>query len=219
MDILNFGLEFKEVSEDGVFEGYASTFNNVDLGQDKVIPGAFTRTLKKSKGLWPILADHNTRVQIGWNTEAVEDSKGLKVRGKLDLNVQAARERLSLAKSAKEIGAKMGLSIGYEAVGREWDGDIRLLKDLEMYEYSFVAFPMNRKATVTNIKNLLSPDGDLITDVRTFENALRDVGFSNQQAKAIASFSFKLKGQCDVDEYEAKELMTAIEEATNALKS
>jgi hypothetical protein len=150
--------------------------------------------------------------------EATEDAKGLKVKGKLDLNVQSAREKLSLARTAKEIGGKMGLSIGYEAINRAWEGEVRLLKEIELYEYSFVAFPMNRRATVTSIKNLLAPDGCLVDDVRTFEEALRDVGFSNQQAKAIASFSFKLRGQCDADEGKMEDLMESITRAANILK-
>ncbi len=216
VEIKSFELEFKAIDEEGTFEGYASTFGNVDEGQDKVVAGAFAKTLRSSKGLIPILADHDTRNQIGWNMEASEDAKGLRVKGRLDLNVRAAVERLSLAKTAKEIGGKMGLSIGYAATKVDWEGEVRLIKEAKLYEYSFVAFPMNRKATVTSIKNLLAPDGVLV-DIRTFEKALRDVGFPNQQAKAIASFSFKLRGQCDADEVKMDELMKSITRATKIL--
>lgn len=164
MEYKNFVFEIKEVSEEGVFEGYASTFNNIDFGNDKILPGAFTKTLKKNKGVFPILADHNLRDQIGWNLEAIEDSKGLKIKGKLDFNVQKAVEKHSLAKMAKDIkGAKMGLSIGYSCKKHEWDGDVRLLKELELYETSFTAMPMNEKATVTSVKEARpcsSRDGD-----------------------------------------------------------
>lgn len=217
MEIKSFELEFKAVGEEGIIEGYASTFGNVDEGMDKVVAGAFAKSLRRTKGVIPILADHNSRTQIGWNMEAFEDQKGLKVKGKLDLNVQAAVERLSLAKTAKELGGKMGLSIGYAATKVGWEGEVRLLKEIDLREYSFVAFPMNRKANVTSIKNLLAPDGALIDNIRTFEEALRDVGFSNQQAKAIASFSFKLRGQCDADEVKMNDLMESITRATKIL--
>lgn len=36
-------FEVKAVDDAGNFEGYASVFNNVDLGDDVILPGAFTR--------------------------------------------------------------------------------------------------------------------------------------------------------------------------------
>ncbi len=36
-------FELKAVDEAGNFEGYAAVFNNVDLGDDVILPGAFTR--------------------------------------------------------------------------------------------------------------------------------------------------------------------------------
>ena len=38
-------LTIAKVDEQGIFEGYASLFNVVDLGGDIVMPGAFARTL------------------------------------------------------------------------------------------------------------------------------------------------------------------------------
>jgi HK97 family phage prohead protease len=123
--------------------------------------GAFKKSIKESKGLWPILADHNPTAQIGWNLRAEEDDKGLFVEGKLDLNVQSAREKYSLAKTAMESGAKMGLSIGYMVIKAEPDREktiVRRLKELKMYEYSIVTFPMNTAAMITQMKSATSPE-------------------------------------------------------------
>lgn len=147
-------FECKEISEAGEFKGHAAVFNNVDQGDDKILPGAFTKTLKKSKGLLPILADHNIREQIGWNEKASEDKKGLAVEGLLDLNVTRAREKHSLTKKAIDLGAKMGLSIGFETMKKDFEGPVRLLKELNLFEYSFTAFPMNVRATVGNMKGV-----------------------------------------------------------------
>src|SRR5690348_14659788 len=38
--------DFSEVSADGAFFGYASVFEEVDLGRDVVMPGAFAKSLK-----------------------------------------------------------------------------------------------------------------------------------------------------------------------------
>lgn len=150
----SFEFEFKEMGEDGEFQGHAAVFNNVDLGGDKILPGAFLKTLERNKGLIPILSGHNIREQIGWNEKAEENKKGLKVKGALDLNVSRAREIQSLTKKAIDLGAKMGLSIGFETIKKSFEGAVRILKELELFEYSFTAFPMNVRATVGNMKGV-----------------------------------------------------------------
>ncbi len=216
MEVKSFDFEFKALSEDGEFEGYAAIFNNVDLGGDRILPGAFTKTLKKTGGKIPILADHHSRDQIGWGLEAMEDKRGLKVHGKLNFAVQRASEKYALAKQAAEVGARMGLSIGYAAIRPTYEGDVRILKEIDLGEYSLVTFPMNTRAGITAVKHghvVLAPD-DIKTNVRTLEIYLRDGGLSQQQAKRIASLAFK--DQRDVDSGQAlkeyKEVLSAIRE-------
>jgi HK97 family phage prohead protease len=145
------------VDDEGKVEGYASTFGNVDLGLDVIEKGAFKKTLQENKGVVPILADHNPSDQIGWNKEAFEDSKGLSVKGALNLKVQKAIERHALSKQALEVGGKAGLSIGYMTIKAEPDREnprIRRLKELKLFEYSLVTFPMNTASFVTAAKSL-----------------------------------------------------------------
>ena len=91
-------LDLKAVAEDGEFEGYLSTFGNVDRGMDMVMPGAFRRTLKERKlSSIKLLRDHDTRKVIGKWLSMDEDDRGLKVRGKLFAGtVQLATETLAL---------------------------------------------------------------------------------------------------------------------------
>jgi len=175
-ELKTFSLKLDDVDSKGVVRGYASTFGNVDLGLDVVDKGAFKKTIQESKGRVPILADHDPYKQIGWNMRAEEDDKGLYVEGKLDLNVQLARERYSLAKTAMEMGVNMGLSIGYMTIKAEPDTKnprIRRLKELKLFEYSFVTFPMNTEAMVTAAKSL----GD-VDKVRFILEQLKNNGFS-----------------------------------------
>lgn len=166
IEFKTFEFEFTEVKDasdsgDARVEGYASTFGNMDQGFDIVEMGAFKQTLKQNKGLVPILADHNPYEQIGWNIEAGEDKKGLWVVGELVLSVQKAAERLALAKKALSIGARTGLSIGYTTIKAEPDQQnprIRKLKELKLWEYSFVTFPMNTEALVTAAKSIGAVD-------------------------------------------------------------
>lgn len=184
-----FELELKEISEEGLFTGYASTFGNIDLGGDIVDSGAFKKTLKESKGKVPILAHHDTRNQIGWNMTAIEDEKGLLVTGQLDLNVQKAREQHSLMKMAKSLGARPGLSIGYRTIKAEPDKTnptVRRLKELKLLEYSVVVFPMNEMASIDDVKQQEPPHSDEPGHSTNLEPLLHSVKTLTQRVNKIS---------------------------------
>ena len=154
-EIKSFPFKIDQVCESGEFTGYASTFGEVDLGGDVVEKGSFKKTLRETQDRVPILDHHDPTRQIGWNLEAREDDRGLLVRGLLDLNVRVARERHSLMKMAVQVGGRTGLSIGFRAIKEEPDKKnpmIRRLKEIQLFEYSVVTFPMNPQAGVTTIK-------------------------------------------------------------------
>jgi uncharacterized protein len=183
----SFPFEIKAIDDaEGMIEGYASTFGNIDYGDDVVDPGAFKKTIKESKGIIPILNNHNPYDQIGWNKEAKEDSSGLFVRGQIDMNTPNGKARFSLAKTGMELGAKSGLSIGYMTIKSEPDKErpaVRRLKELKLLEYSMVTFPMNDQAMVTAAKSWLFGEDNLSIEDMTklfFEKA-RDCGFSKEQ--------------------------------------
>lgn len=156
----SFSFKVDGVDEKGVVRGYASTFGNVDLGMDVVDKGAFKASIKGGTK-WPILKQHNPDKLIGFNARAEEDDTGLFVEGKLNLDVQDGREQYSLAKQALEMGANFGLSIGYMTIKAEPDRKnpmIRHLKELKLFEYSLVTFPMNEEAMITQAKSLVGVD-------------------------------------------------------------
>lgn len=218
----SFKFELKEVSDEGKFDGYASTFGNIDLGGDIVASGAFAQTIKTNGGIVPILDSHDPSKQIGWNHTAKEDRRGLKVSGELDLNVQGAREKHSLMLSAKEIGAKMGLSIGYRTIKSEphkTKPEIRVLKEVELLEYSVVAFPMNPKARVTNVKQIDGVDVEKIYDHLTNELGITQETalFAIDQLKSRQSFEqididHSEEEQADIDHSEIYESMKAFKD-------
>lgn len=176
-------LDLKAVAEDGEFEGYLSTFGNVDRGMDMVMPGAFRRTLKERKlSSIKLLRDHDTRKVIGKWLSMDEDDRGLKVRGKLFAGtVQLATETLALMRE----GALDAMSIGYRTIKAQWDEEqgVRKLLDLDLWEGSIVTFPMNEMATVDAVKNDLT-----ITDV---ERILREGGAPGAFAKLVAIHGFE----------------------------
>ncbi len=151
-------LQIKDVTEAGQFEGYAAAFNNEDLGGDIIEPGAFRKTASENSKV-PILWGHNSREVIGVNQLMLEDMKGLKVTGQLALDVQRGKEAHSLMK----MGAVKGLSIGYDPIvvdySRMEKDNIRILKEVKLWEYSVTPFPMNPEATVTVVKSMEELEG------------------------------------------------------------
>lgn len=149
MDRLTFRFETKALDDEaGMFEGYASVFGNVDLGGDVIDAGAFKKTLKEVKGR-PILWQHFSDMPIGVEIEAAEDEHGLRVKGQLNLATQQGAEAYALLKQ----GALRGLSIGFNTVKDAITDNIRHIKELKLWEWSVVTFPMNTLANVTAVKS------------------------------------------------------------------
>lgn len=198
MERKDFALEVKELTDEGVIEGYASVFGNVDRGGDKVVPGAFVEGLKRAretgraiKMLW----QHNQDEPIGVWDDLAEDAKGLWGKGRLVMDVARAREAHALMK-AKALG---GLSIGYVTLKSSPDGNVRMLEKVDLFEVSPVTFPMNDRAKLTAVK----ADGDIVNKLkagdrlteREFEQLAKGLGLSNSQAERAARIHLKGPGE------------------------
>lgn len=192
-------FEIKAVDDtSGIFEGYVSVFNNVDLGGDIILPGAFADSLaawKAQGALPPVLWQHRTGEPLGPFLEMREDSVGLFVKGQLLVDdVPRAKEARALLK-AKAI---RGMSIGYMSRDDSYDRvtGISTLKKLDIYEGSIVTFPMNPMAGVTDVKTRLA-ELETLADV---ERHLREAGgFSKAEAVALVSHIKSLSGRSDSD--------------------
>jgi hypothetical protein len=146
------GAPLAKVSATGAFEGYASLFGVVDLGRDLVAPGAFRETLlAKPLRAIKLLWQHDPKHPLGVWREILEDGKGLRVSGLLDLSVAKAREVHALMRS----GAVDGLSIGFRTERSRKDAatGVRRLEKLDLWEISIVTFPMLPGARVAAVKS------------------------------------------------------------------
>jgi hypothetical protein len=140
----------------------------------------------------------------------VEDERGLKVTGQLFMEKQLAREAFIDMKG----GALTGLSIGYRTKADAYDGRrrARIVKEVDLLEVSAVTFPMLESAQIAAVKA-----AQRIKTIRDFEEFLRDEGgFSNAQAKAIATQGFKAADPRDEDE---ADLAAKIRRVIETLKS
>lgn len=195
---------------EGYFEGYASVFNNVDLGSDVMEKGAFTKSLRRrgTKGV-KMLYQHDQKQPIGVYKSIKEDGDGLYVKGQLAMGTQKGKETFELMK----MGAIDGLSIGYRVGEKGYHYDDkrkrRYLKEVDLMEISAVTFPMNPRARIQAVKSDRT--------VREWEEILREAGdLSRSEAKIAAAALAKSLGQRDADD---AKLLGSISRLTQILKS
>jgi HK97 family phage prohead protease len=217
MKFLSRPFEVKEVGENGLVVGYASVFGNIDLGDDVVEKGAFKKTLKESKGRWPILHQHEPAKKIGYNTEAKEDDHGLLVTEELNVDTQLGREEYSFAKQSLRLGVPFGLSIGYSPTKAVPDKErpvVRRLQEVKMWEHSHVTFGMNQQALITAAKawNERRDLGlDELTDV--FFKHMEEIGHSHKDVLDALQRIGAAKGSGEPDK-----LVHSLDRAIQALK-
>lgn len=200
MKTFDFALDVKAIGDEGVFEGYASTFGNVDLGGDVVEPGAFIESVVKAKAerrKIPMLWMHDQSILLGKWLDLAEDSRGLYAKGKLNLATVAGREKYEQLKE-DEIG---GMSIGYRipaggAEPHDKRPGVTKLKKVDLREVSLVSMPMNIEARITSVKSERMEefarrlrDGDPMP-VKEFEDLLREAGIPKAMAVQIASVGY-----------------------------
>ncbi len=192
MDRLIAPLTIKATSDDGTFTGYAAVFNNVDLGQDVILPGAFRKVKTTRDGKVRIAMDHEMRSRSLVGKAAFEmDGHGLRVEGQLSMGVSYVRDAHQLMKD----GVLDGLSVGFDILpgGATYEDRnglfTRVISDAELWEFSLVPFGMNPEALVETVK--------AAANIRDFEAQLRGLGYSQREAKALASGGFKSLGHRD----------------------
>lgn len=135
-------------SGSGVFIGYASLFGERDQSGDVVMPGAFAASLRRRAARdVRMLFQHDAAEPIGTWIDMRETPRGLHVTGRLDRNVQRARELFSLLESR----GLDGLSIGFRTLKARRDRATasRLLTEVDLWEISLVTFPMLLGARVS----------------------------------------------------------------------
>ena len=187
MDRLIAPIEIKSAKDDGSFTGYAAIFNNVDLGRDVILPGAFKNVKTTSDGQVRIAMNHNLQLLAG-KAKFEQDDRGLRVEGQLTLGVSYVRDAYELMKAGVLDGLSVGFDIPYGGASYEdREGDyVRIIKEAVLWEFSLVPFGMNPEALVENVKT-----------IRDFEAQLRGLGYSQREAKALASGGFKSLGHRD----------------------
>lgn len=165
-------------AEQRVFEGLASTWQ-VDSGRDRIMPGAYKRTLshwRQSGRSLPLIDQHDyssvTRTRLGKLLEAEEREDGLWTKFRV-FETSAGNDFMALLRE----GGVDGLSIGYSVVGEpEIKDGTRILRELRLAEISAVHWGMNEGALI---------DQTSVKSINDLSAALKDGRFTKEQVRAL----------------------------------
>jgi HK97 family phage prohead protease len=180
MNVASFDLvEFKAMDGDqGLFAARVSAFGNVDRGGDRVIKGAFKKSIQrwiKSTKKVPVIFSHDWKViehYIGTvdPKSMMETDDGLVVAGQLDIHDNPKAMRVF--KKLKD-GSLSGWSFGYEVKQeRTADDGARDLLEVELLELGPTLVGMNEEAITLGTKDALE---DLASDPPVEEVKEEDV--------------------------------------------
>jgi uncharacterized protein len=203
-------VKYSAASEAGQFSCYASTFGGPpDAYGDTIKAGAFAPSLAQHRaaGTSPaLLWAHDQSQPLGVITNLIEDTRGLRMDGKLTLEVARAAEAYALMKA----GA-LAFSIGYQTVKATSLGKgIRQLDEIRLFEVSAVAIPANSNAKLISVKG--PPDLVDQHNPRVIERILTDSGVTRSQAKRIVALgktAFRPRDVAIAEQYLSQKLMAA----------
>jgi HK97 family phage prohead protease len=144
----------------GEFEALVSVFGNVDLGGDRIIPGAFTKSLAQWQERGdpiPIIWNHmwdNPEAHIGEADpgDVVETDDGLLVkRGRIDLDRPFAEQVFHLLERRRVKEFSFGYNLRDAEKGK--DGALNLL-DIDLFEVGPTLKGMNPDTELLAVKAL-----------------------------------------------------------------
>jgi HK97 family phage prohead protease len=186
----------KSLNQDGQFEddkffyvkSYISTYD-IDLGKDIVSKGAFTNSIAertKNGKVIPALWQHDMFSPVGHAINITEDEKGIMVESRLPKAHWRVKEEII---PLMENGTLQEMSIGFSVKRQEYDKEtnIRIIKEGNLFEYSFVTLAMNPEATIESFKSL-----ENLKDERDIEKLLKQKGCSNTESKTMISVMKKI---------------------------
>jgi len=133
-----------------IFTGYASTWDK-DQGNDIIVKGAFAKTIQERGNNIKVLYQHDQHQPIGKAVTLEEDSKGLLVTAKIS-KTRLGDEVLELIKD--DVINQMSIGFSIPNNKSEVKNDIRYIKEVKLFEFSPVTFPMNESAIITGVKSM-----------------------------------------------------------------
>jgi HK97 family phage prohead protease len=159
-----------EAKADGTATALVSVFGNVDLGGDRVMPGAFTRTLQEwqAKGdPIPVIWSHdwdNPESFVGWADpkDITESDEGLVVPMQFDLDRPRAEQVHHLLKTRRVTQFSFGyFTRAFVDVDDADYGTVRELTDIDLFEVGPTLVGMNPETELIAAASALTRRGDV----------------------------------------------------------
>lgn len=173
---------FKDIdTKQGIVTGYFAHFGSIDSDGDRILPGAFSKTIKENgpdgTQLIKHLLDHDKTKAIGKLQVLKEDSTGLYYESKAGRHT-LGQDFLMMA----EDGILNQHSFGYRVIKHSKKSDANELSELAMFEGSSIQFlGANRNTPIVGIKSL----DEVVDDLEALEKALRNGKYSDETFKLI----------------------------------
>ena len=218
-------LNFRaSVNDEGIFEGYLSTYDDVDSYGTYFMPGAWDKSIERfnSGEVIPVLWSHDRSKPIGKFTELKSDDKGLWGRGKLTLEDPQAKIAYAHMKDGSVMGLSVGFELDYDNVIYNKMLDALGIAEADLFECSVVVFPANTNAKITNFKSQNHDHGEnkmegsiaetiekmnaAIENLRTAQTAQNDAEISKRDneiselKKQIAQLSNPINGTAQAED-------------------
>jgi len=186
--------------------GYATVFNSFDKVGDRIMPGAFTKSLERNEKIAMHL-EHLRWITPGKWDSARQDEKGLFIEGHLTRGHSVAADLRASMRHGTIGGLSQGFHVPDGASEKNEKGG-RDIHEINLIEVSFTANPAEPKATIESFKSEL----DNIQTIRDMESFLRDTGnFSRSMTTALIG---RVKALCQSEsEQERNEKMRELEAA------
>lgn len=173
---------FKDIdTKQGIVTGYFAHFGSIDSDGDRILPGAFSKTIRENgpdgTQLIKHLLDHDKTKAIGKLQVLKEDSVGLYYESKAGRHT-LGQDFLMMA----EDGILNQHSFGYRVIKHAKKSDANELSELAMFEGSSIQFlGANRNTPIVGVKSL----DEVVDDLAALEKALRNGKYSDETFKLI----------------------------------
>jgi HK97 family phage prohead protease len=187
--------------------GYATVFNSFDKVGDRIMPGAFTKTLE-AKNPIRMHFEHLRWITPGKWEKAYQDEKGLRVEGYLTRGHSWATDLRASMRHGTIGGLSQGFNVPDGGYQKNEKGG-RDIYEINLVEVSFTGNPAEPKATIESFKSEIAG----LATLSDFENFLRESGgFTKSMATAlIGQFKSVCRSESDAQAQEQmRELQAAM---------
>ncbi len=194
-------MQFKQVSHEikelddakGIVVAYASVYNNIDADRERIVQGAFTKTIQENKKRIRVLKDHDPRIGLGVPLDINgADPYGLLTTTQFNLKKEVSRDMYEDIKLFLANGLNAELSIGFQtikSIEEQMDEDVEVetITEVKLWEYSFLSnWAANDRAIVQNVKNKKEDAMELLVK-------MYNLPYSDSRLKQIESLLISLE--------------------------